>query len=705
MAQQTENLDWRLSAQDAASPVFRDTQRALNGLAKQAFDAKAILGTLGAAVSSQQFVSMILGATETTAHYKDLAEIAGTTAAKISGLEEPARLAGTSLNTIATSVARLGRSIGEARLGDTGKASLFKALGIDVNDGRDAADVMVDVAKALSGMTDQTVAGKVASDLLGRSYAELRPFLRELTEQGGLHARVTNEQTEAADRFRDNLSRVSLSIDQAKINLGNELLPVLNEVAQAWADNRKELESLPTAGAAARTLFETLVVLGANVAFTFKMVGGEIGVIAAQVAALGRGDFAGFRLIGEEWTRDAAAARAELDAFEKKVLSVGKTIAEQRDNFDLMGNVDKLKGAGGDAEQRVRERMEFEKHYQERVAAAQGFYNRYADAIKVGAELAQEAQKQGFLGTSEIIEQQRASEDARLQVLIISLQQQRALHQQMGEIAQARIAQEKIAGAEAARMANDAIAGAKQTSLAAIQEQQFRDLWAQKVERIQTENKTEMELLNVGLAAKQEALVMSFLTEEEYARQSALVFRNYEKAKTDIESREQQARLAGAANAFGNLATLMGSHSRKLFEVGKVAAIAETIIHTISAAQKAFDEGSNVSIWLGAAYAAAVTAAGMLRVQQIHSQNFGGGGGASPVYDAIPGTGVPSGAVGGGAGPPALPQAAAPRTRMDVTLVNTRPTDKITMQEMVDDIFPLMQEALDNGADLRLTFE
>ena len=184
MAQQTENVDFRLSAQDRASPVFRDVQRGLDGLAKQAFDARAILGTLGAAVSAQQFVSMILGATETTARYKDLAEIAGTTAEKISGLEAPARLAGTSLDTIAASVARLGRSIGEARLGDVGKASLFKALGIDPADGRDAADIMVDVARVLSGMTDQTIAGKVANDLLGRSYAELRPFMRELTEQG-----------------------------------------------------------------------------------------------------------------------------------------------------------------------------------------------------------------------------------------------------------------------------------------------------------------------------------------------------------------------------------------------------------------------------------------------------------------------------------------------------------------------------------------
>jgi hypothetical protein len=337
--------------------------------------------------------------------------------------------------------------------------------------------------------------------------------------------------------------------------------------------------------------------------------------------------------------------------------------------------------------------MEFEKHYQERIAAAQGFAERYAVAISVGNALAQEAQKQGILGTSEIIEQQRASEDARLQVLILSLQQQHALHQQMGELAQATIAQDMIAGAEAARIANEAIAQARQSSVAAIQEQQFRDLWAQKVERIQLENLTEMEMLNKQLVDKQTALVMSFLKEEEYARQSALVFRNYEKAKTDIESREQQARLAGAAIAFGNLATLMGSHNRRLFEIGKAAAIAETIIHTISAAQKAFDEGSNMSMWVGAAFAAAVTVAGMMRVQQIRSQNIGGGGGASPVYDAMPGTGVPAEPVGSQAGPPVLPQASAPERVTNIFIKN----GLYAASEIRDTIIPEIIDALNDG--------
>ena len=714
MAQDTQNVDFRLSAQDAASPVFKDVQRGLDGLAKQAFDAKAILGTLGAAVSAQQFVSMILGATETTARYKDLAEIAGTTAERISGLEAPARLAGTSLDTIAASVARLGRSLGEARLGDVGKAGLFRALGIDPDDGRDAAEVMVDVARAISGMTDQTVAGKVANDLLGKSYAELRPFMRELTEQGGLVVRVTNEQAEAADRFRDNLARASLSIDQAKINLGNELLPVLNELALVMVRVNKEFETMPQAASGVRTVFESLGVLGANVAFTFKMVGGEIGVIAAQVAALARGDFAGFRLIGEEWRRDAAAARVEVDALSERILSAGKTIAEARDNWELMG---KGPTTGSDAEARIRERMEFEKHYAERVAAARGFATRYADAIQLQNQLAQEAFKQGRLTDFDLIRQVAANEDARIQVLVRALNEERALHLQRGELAQAKIAQEKAAAAESARIANEAITQARVTSLESTKRQKdeeeaeaFRAKIATKVEQIHLENMTEMDLLTQQLVEK--TGILTAWAGEDLERQRIA---NEQRELLEIQ---HQAKL-GSAHAQGVLARRdfeqktarqqtqivlsemllltqgVATHSRFLFNLNKTAGIANAIVNAyvgISKTLAAYPYPWNLAM------AALHAVSAFAQVQQIRSASFGSSTSAPTIAG---GTAVPVTPIEGP--PPAVttqPQRALPppRSQVYVTLQGeTNPT-----MESVRDLMKLIVQEQAYGAEIIL---
>lgn len=70
---------------------------------------------------------------------------------------------------------------------------------------------------------------------------------------------------------------------------------------------------------------ETVRILAANVSFVFKGVGREIGAIAAQTVALAKLDIKGFNAISEAVKADAVRARAELDAFENRVLNLDKT--------------------------------------------------------------------------------------------------------------------------------------------------------------------------------------------------------------------------------------------------------------------------------------------------------------------------------------------------------------------------------------------
>lgn len=66
----------------------------------------------------------------------------------------------------------------------------------------------------------------------------------------------------------------------------------------------------------------------------------------------------------------------------------------------------------------------------------------------------------------------------------------------------------------------------------------------------------------------------------------------------------------------------MNSESRKMFEIGKVAAISQSLIATYQGASEALKLG-----WpLGPIAAASITASGLANVQAIKSQSFGGGG-------------------------------------------------------------------------------
>lgn len=104
--------------------------------------------------------------------------------------------------------------------------------------------------------------------------------------------------------------------------------------------------------------------------------------------------------------------------------------------------------------------------------------------------------------------------------------------------------------------------------------------------------------------------------------------KKYQDSMNAINNEAFQNRLSAAGNALSSLTTLMNSENRKMFEVGKAAAIAQTVISTYQGAQKAFTALADIPIVgpaLGAAAAAAAIAAGMARVQSINSTEFGGG--------------------------------------------------------------------------------
>lgn len=100
--------------------------------------------------------------------------------------------------------------------------------------------------------------------------------------------------------------------------------------------------------------------------------------------------------------------------------------------------------------------------------------------------------------------------------------------------------------------------------------------------------------------------------------------------------------------ALSNLSSLRSSESRKQFEIGKKAAIAQATVSTFMGATQAYASLSGIPIVgpvLGAAAAAAAIAAGLMNIKQIKSQKFqGGSAGGGSAAGAAP---TPSATLGG----------------------------------------------------------
>ena len=92
-----------------------------------------------------------------------------------------------------------------------------------------------------------------------------------------------------------------------------------NKAISEWAST--SVTAMSYLIGAADTVWQTISVLGRNVAFVFKGIGTEIGGIGAQVAAVMRGDFAGAAAIGDQMKADAAERRRELEAADAATLN------------------------------------------------------------------------------------------------------------------------------------------------------------------------------------------------------------------------------------------------------------------------------------------------------------------------------------------------------------------------------------------------
>jgi hypothetical protein len=164
---------------------------------------------------------------------------------------------------------------------------------------------------------------------------------------------------------------------------------------------------------------------------------------------------------------------------------------------------------------------------------------------------------------------------------------------------------------------------------------------------------SDIEALKQSFATEEELLFQKFENEQKllgefYAGKEELTQewydlsleskQRYESKLTEIQQREAKARLQAYQGALGNLSTLMNTESRKLFEIGKVAAYANAVLSGHEAAVSSYAAGARIGgPPLGAAFAAASIAATGVQIAAIRATSFGGGssGGGASATSAI----------------------------------------------------------------------
>jgi hypothetical protein len=293
-----------------------------------------ILGTVGVGVSIGAFASFIKGSIDAADALNDLRTRTGLTGQQLLVLKGAADRSGSSLEGISDVTSKLSSRLTEAARGTGDAAEAYAAMGINVKDVngnlKNVDTILKEVGAKFQTYEDGANKAALATAAFGRGGDKLIPVVEaiEETEQRFKRLGITieDEVITAADKFNDKARDIRDLVDVMGRRITAALLPAMNTLADALTNAAQSGDFFNTVGAATKTVLETLLVLGANVAFVFRSIGIGIGGAIAQMEALARGDFKGFKAIRKELESDLNKLRSDLDSFEKGVFSGGSGV-------------------------------------------------------------------------------------------------------------------------------------------------------------------------------------------------------------------------------------------------------------------------------------------------------------------------------------------------------------------------------------------
>ncbi len=209
--------------------------------------AVAIGGALAGAFVSSGIVSFFRSTVDGLDALNDLKDATGASIENISALEDVALRTGTSFETVASSLVKFNKVLGDAKAGSE-TANILKQIGLNAEELKrlDPAEALRQTAVALSQFADDGDKARVVQALFGKSVQEAAPFLKDLAAAGQLNATVTTAQAEEAEKFNKQLASLQKNTNDAARSLTSELVPALNNMFDRVKSEGGYLEALFT---------------------------------------------------------------------------------------------------------------------------------------------------------------------------------------------------------------------------------------------------------------------------------------------------------------------------------------------------------------------------------------------------------------------------------------------------------------------------
>lgn len=586
---------------------------------------KSLLGTLGVGLSVGYFVSFIRGTNDAIANMKELGLEAGTSGEAISRFEAPARTAGLGLETVAAAMFKMNKASLEAKDPQSHAAQALRAISVSTEQlkGLKPDEMFELVARSISKYSDGLEKNNVMQVLFGKSGREMNRVVAEIASQGTLAATVTQDQVEAAKKLNDTIIELKMNSDKFWRGLVADGAPALNEILKAFIEARKEGSLLDGVIAAVSQTFDIM----ANNTAEKKLaeVNEQIKKLKETMGpSFGRSVFEFFSFGNAQEQTQNAAKMNELLA-RKAMLEAAIFQQEFEAQVKRQAATDPKKGGikFDPVEDEKRRKIAFEQ-----------------------AKQLQEDQDDVMKGLVAHYAHLNALRDEEI-----------ALSQKYQDVAAAEIAMRAKQG-EAIALGLDTEAQVEQRSY----EERLAQLLTYFAEK-------------EDFTAQDQARLEAFEQQHQFNLISANKFGI--KSRADIDKMGLDAQLEYYTGTLANITAAGAQHDKRLFELNKVAGIANAIVSTYTGASAALKWG-----WpLGPIFAGVIIAAGLANVRAIASAKFGGG------------TSAPS--IGGGSATPTFPAPGSTGPQQTTPAQPTGPTINVTITGVVtNDVVDQLSQSL-----------
>jgi methyl-accepting chemotaxis protein len=215
-------------------------QRAADSV-KDAF--KDIAGALGVAFSVEKIVEFGRAAFEQAEKISRLSQSLGVTTQTLQTMSYAAGLTGSSMDDVATAMARLEKASVQAAAGNKQLSAVFDAIGVSVRDAtghiKPADQLIVEVSKHLSQFQDGAEKTAAAMLLMGRGAAQNIPLINEL----GNHFEELKKRAEELGLVLSDGDQKALDEAQRGFNeFGQQLKGIGNILALEFAPDLKRVQ-------------------------------------------------------------------------------------------------------------------------------------------------------------------------------------------------------------------------------------------------------------------------------------------------------------------------------------------------------------------------------------------------------------------------------------------------------------------------------